>query len=220
MRHTTTKGLYQYWNTVRGERLAPRRFEIEPSEISPYLSETFILETPHSAACRFRVAGTKVCEVLGEDLRGQLFGELWSEADYAVLADNFRTISQYGAVGLFSFAGEFADAVPEAEFEMLLLPLTHLEERVERVLGSVAVTSTRLWLTTSYPHRLRLTSNQLIWPDGRPHGLMKPALPFQSDGERPVFRTGSSFRRARLVRNERRSFLVYDGGLTDDPIRK
>ena len=44
MKHTTTQNLYAYWNAMRGARLAPRRFEIEPAQIADILPDTFILE--------------------------------------------------------------------------------------------------------------------------------------------------------------------------------
>ena len=216
MRQATTQGLYQYWNTVRGSRLAPRRYEIEPSQIVSYLSETLILEHPGTDDCRVRVAGTRVCQWLGEDLRGRPFHELWSEADWFVLSDNIRTLARHGGVGLFTFAGEFVDDASAAEFEMLLLPLTHLEERIERVLGSISVIASPAWLETSLPRSVRLTSNAVVWPDGRPRGIVdslrRLAPPLH---EVPSLRT--NVRRARLVRSDRRSFLVYDGGLMDPP---
>ena len=44
MQQRTNQILFAYWNDVRGERLAPRRFEIEPARIATILPETFILE--------------------------------------------------------------------------------------------------------------------------------------------------------------------------------
>ena len=209
---------------MRGRRLAPRRYEIEPSQIVPYLSETVILEQPGSDGCRIRVAGTKVCEWLGDDLRGQLFFELWSEEDQYILQDNLTTVVMHGAAGLFNFSGQLSDDQPAAEFEMLLLPLTHLEDQVERVLGSISVVRAPDWLDTTVPLRIALTSNEIIWPDGRPFALASHVRRAASENAHtPVFRglgkgsnpnsgAGGELRRARLVRTSRQNFLVYDGG--------
>lgn len=216
MRHVTTQGLYNYWNTVRGDRLAPRRYEIEPSQIVPFLSETVILEDP-SDACRIRLAGTRVCETLGDNLRGQAFLDLWSAEDQAVLHDSISTITLHGGVGFFNFSATLTDDVPSAEFELLLLPLTHLEERIERLLGSVALLEAPEWLATATPVQRLLTSNEIIWPEGRPHAFTnRRQAPFQAREEVPVLRQQSGIRRARLVRSERRNFLVYDGGRADN----
>lgn len=214
MRQLTTQGLYQYWNTVRGGRIAPRRYEIEPSQIVPYLSETVIIEEPLDS-CRIRVAGTRVSELLGDELRGHCFFDLWGAQDQVVLRESMRAITHYGGVGLFTFAGDLVDDAPAAEFELLLLPLTHGRKQVERVLGSITVVTEPDWLATALPAQLRLMSNEMIWPDGRPRALAQNVATEQQSGDRevPVFNQQTGFRRARLVRNKRRSFLVYDGGL-------
>lgn len=231
MKHTTTQGLYQYWNTVRGSRLAPRRFEIEPSQITPFLAETMILEQPLSRDCRVRLAGTRVTEMLGRNLRGQTFYDLWSHDDRRILADNMRTIVAHGGVGLFGVAGTLRDDIPAAEFEMLLLPLTHLGDRVERVLGSLSIVRPTAWIKTSPPVRLVLRRNDIIWPEGRPRSLKSSAPPLAAMSESrdwPMIRDDDRDddpdgdqpsdvlpRRARLVRSDTRSFLVYDGGRAD-----
>ena len=217
MRQPTTQGLYQYWNIVRNGRLAPRRYEIEPSQIVPYLSETMIMDAP-TESCRIRVAGLQIGEWLGNNLRGQYFLDLWSTSDQFVLRDNIGTIAQHGAVGLFTFAADLSDAAEPASFELLLLPLTHLDEHIERLLCSVTPLASPDWLSTAPPAQLRLTSNEIIWPDGRPRSLTRRAQPsFYSKSEVPVVRGPAGVRRARLVRHERRSFLVYDGGRAEAP---
>ncbi len=73
MKQHTSQSLFQYWNDVRRNRLAPQRFDIEPSRISHILSETFILERGERDDFLFRLAGTRVCDQLGTELRGQDF---------------------------------------------------------------------------------------------------------------------------------------------------
>jgi hypothetical protein len=217
MRQPTTQGLYQYWNTVRGSRRAPRRYEIEPAQIASILSETLILEQPDSDSCRIRVAGTRLGEWLGRDLRGELFYELWGEDDRFVLRDNIKAVVRHGAAALLTFAAPLTGHDEDAHFEMLLLPLTHLDNSIERVLGSFAIMSRPDWLETSVPSYLYLTGNQIIWPDGRPRPLLEPAsLQPPALNEVPSLKRHSPFQRARLVRDDRRSFLVYQGGLSQD----
>ena len=62
MKQSTIQVLFGYWNEVRGERLAPRRFEIEPARIATILPETFILERLDSETFPYRLAGTKICD--------------------------------------------------------------------------------------------------------------------------------------------------------------
>jgi hypothetical protein len=240
MKHETTLGLYRYWNTVRSGRRAPRRYEIEPAQIVPFLAETLILEQQDDNDCRVRVAGTHVNETLGVNLRGQTFYDLWSEPDQVVLRDNIRTITEHGSVGFFTFSAALGKDEPIAEFEMLLLPLTHLEDRIDRLLGCISVVGSPEWLDSAPPVSLDLLSNELIWPDGRPrpHASLKEMPLFArrefaksefaksefARREVPSLRPNEGIRHARLVRSDRRSFLVYDGGLAksnsgDDTLR-
>ena len=54
MREVITQALYGYWNEIRAGRLAPKRFEIEPSLIAGILPDTFILERVDNDTSRFR----------------------------------------------------------------------------------------------------------------------------------------------------------------------
>ncbi|MFY8031034.1 MAG: PAS domain-containing protein, partial [Devosia sp.] len=48
MQKTSTKTLYDYWNTLRGARSAPDRRDIDPTRIRGALANTFILELTDS----------------------------------------------------------------------------------------------------------------------------------------------------------------------------
>ena len=65
MREAISQTLYGYWNDIRAGRLAPKRFEIEPSQIAGMLPDTFILERIDNETSRFRLAGTRICEAFG-----------------------------------------------------------------------------------------------------------------------------------------------------------
>ena len=86
MRSKTSQILFNYWNDVRQNRLAPKRFEIEPSRIAPILSETFILERLDWDSYRFRLAGTRICDEFGVEFRGTDFLDGWMKAFLAHVA--------------------------------------------------------------------------------------------------------------------------------------
>lgn len=77
MQHENTKALYRYWNNLRAGRAAPYRSELDPRAISHLLESTFILEHPRGGTPRFRLAGTKLCEQFGMELRGMSALSLW-----------------------------------------------------------------------------------------------------------------------------------------------
>ena len=85
MKQNSPQALYSYWNQVRAGRQAPQRLEIEPSQIAGILSETFMLERIDAATYQFRLAGTRLCEQFGRELRGTNFLDGWD-------ADGRRTL--------------------------------------------------------------------------------------------------------------------------------
>lgn len=60
MQQEITTKLYAYWNGIRNGRIAPQRFEVDPTQISGLLRETFIAECSALKSFRFRLAGMAV----------------------------------------------------------------------------------------------------------------------------------------------------------------
>lgn len=205
MKSKSSQLLFAYWNEVRGQRIAPRRFEIEPSRIAPLLSETFILERLDSETYRYRLAGTRICEQLDCELRGTNFLDGWSSEDRITLARQMQAAAQQGGVIVATFDLLSFGAVVST-FECLLLPLLHTREQVDRFVGAMSQISIGSQpLNEQRATGRRLVSTELIWPDGKPHAVVAsqnrqvPFLPH--------------VRNARIVRVDRRQFRVYEGGL-------
>jgi hypothetical protein len=204
MKHRSVLALYGYWNELRAGRLAPQRLEIEPSCIAGILSETFMLERMEGGSYQFRLAGTRLCELLGSELRGQDFLDGWSADDRGVLERHLRSICDRGAVLTLTFEGIGGlDGRHRAEFEAVMLPLAHSGRRIARIIGAIGAMSAPYWLASEPMGSRRLLRHELIWPDGRPHAvverLTQAALPARSE--------------ARIVRTEQRQFRVFQGGL-------
>ena len=79
MKHATTREVFAYWDNCRGDRLAPERSDIEPGAIRSVLCDTFILTFDRKAGHPFRLAGTRLCAVMGCELKGEPFADLWSD---------------------------------------------------------------------------------------------------------------------------------------------
>jgi hypothetical protein len=204
MREPINQALYGYWNEIRAGRLAPKRFEIEPSQIAGMLPDTFILERIDNETSRFRLAGTRICEAFGVEFRGNNFFDLFGPEDRVTLQRQFSVIARQGAVGVFTLNCE-TQSGNAIELEMLLLPLMHMCETVDRILGTFAIVKRQAWIGHEPLVKTRITEHKLIWPDGRPHAMIDNAhrqTPF-------LPQMGES----RIVRGGRRQFRVYDGGL-------
>jgi hypothetical protein len=211
MQHKTCQQLYAYWNDIRGGRIAPRRFDIEPSRIAPILPETFMLERTDFETYRFRLAGTRLCEQFRTEFRGTDFLEGWGSEDRLELQRGLLRIAEQGGA-LQAELAAFPELFPrQARFELLILPLVHLRPTADRFIGAWCAIDPPSWLGAERLATRTLISCDVVWPDGRPNAVVERQehqVPFRSH-----VRTG------RLVRFDRRQFRVYDGGLVDRPPR-
>lgn len=205
MRHQTSKALFTYWNSVRADRLAPRRFEIEPSEIAHILSSTFILEHTDMGVFRFRLAGTAMCDAFGVELRGASFMDGWSHHDRLTLERGFTALTGQAA-GLQLQMEAAPKGRPSTPFEVLMLPLRHTGDRIDRVLGSFSLLEPPVWLGHAVLQTKRLISHDFIWPTGGSLNALADVPP-----EPPMLMHGAH---ARIVRSDRRQFRVFEGGLS------
>ena len=205
MKHKTSEKLYQYWNHVRGERSAPNRFEIEPSKIAGILPTTFILERLSAQVYRFRLAGTRMCEIFGKELRGTDFLEGWPSDDRLLLIRNLSILTNQAATALIRFQAT-AGGEKAIELELLLLPLFHTQKKIDRILGCCSPLDGPGWLGDKPLLSKRLTANELVWPSLNPQTSM-PDMPVDS-------RVDPSDGKARNVRFAQRQFVVLEGGLS------
>lgn len=146
MRHLASKKIYSYWNDLRKQRKAPTRAEIEPSEIREYLGDTFILEVNQTLrTISFRLAGTRLCNAYGQELKGLGFMNLWAEEDnLRVLRAISRSYRDFKPT-IISHKGKAADG-REVEFETLVLPLLPTHDGDIRLLGVSTPKEAPFWL--------------------------------------------------------------------------
>jgi hypothetical protein len=202
MKQRTLQILYAYWDGLRAGRIAPLRLEIDPARIGSILPEIFLLERTDPAVYCYRLAGTRLCEIFGAELRGSNFLDGWSTTDRAILAGHLRLTCDQGAATLLT-AEASADSVRRVELEAILLPLMHANAPAGRVIGAMSPMSSPHWLGHERLTERRLAHHELIWPDGRP----------VADSRQPF---APATPPAGLAKGDRRAFRVLDGGRKED----
>src|SRR6202521_3021414 len=78
MKHPSNREFFAYWDEKRGGARAPDRSEIEPGAVRELLGDIFVLSYDATSGYPFRVAGTRVCALLGRDLKDRSFSGLFS----------------------------------------------------------------------------------------------------------------------------------------------
>ena len=124
----------QFWDERRGARLAPRRRDFDPWDLTPILPLILLVDVLRSPLdFRCRLAGTRVCEIHGVELTGRCVRDLlpkrygdrvWQE--YAELVE--RREPQHCAV-------EYTNRFDlQRRFTVLRLPLSSDGQSVDKIM--------------------------------------------------------------------------------------
>jgi hypothetical protein len=167
MQQTSTRELYNYWNSIRGTRSAPDRKDIDPTRIRDALSYTFILELDETERFSFRLAGSHLCTSYCRELKGRSFTNLWHERDREAMETLLRAVTEDHAAALVTFQGSTA-LKTKVSFETILMPLRHNGSTHTRILGAMTALEEPYWLGVQPIMEQRITGLRLIWPDDVP----------------------------------------------------
>jgi hypothetical protein len=166
MKHMATRDLYCYWDSLRGARTAPERVDIDPGAIRRILGDTFIVEVDEPRTYPFRLAGTRLCAMMGHELRGSSLLETWTDADRREIARLLAAVSDDLAAVVIG-AGGTSNQGHALDLELLLLPLRHRGKTHSRILGSLTPSETPYWIGICPLSRLSIRSIRILWPSGR-----------------------------------------------------
>lgn len=192
MKHASTRRLFDYWNTRRGNRPAPERNDIDPADIRQSLGDTFLLAADFVGELRFRLAGTRICALFGREIKGEAFAMLWSEESSRAIESLTAAVTGEAIGSVAGLRGRTADGA-DVDLEMLILPLAHAGHARIRALGILVPAAPPYWLGEKPVVELDLGSMRHIG-SGLGRAAQRPAGP---DGGPP---------RPRLV--------VHEGGRT------
>lgn len=167
MKHPVTQQLYEYWDSLRGDRPAPDRGEIEPGRIRAVLGDTFILELVDRDTYRYRLAGTRLCALHCRELKNRNILRGWSDEDREALSTLLAAVNEDAAAAVIGITG-YTERKQTVDMEMLLLPLHIPGEGCSRVLGACVALEQPYWAGMHPILSQTIKSVRLIWPDERP----------------------------------------------------
>ena len=195
MKHSSTRELYAYWNTLRRGKPAPHRADIDPAAIRHSLSDVFILAADPAEQQRFRLAGTRVCALFARELKGESFASLWNEKSKDHLRLLLENVTRDNAAIVAGVIGRNDKGNPLG-LELLLLPLMHQGHARVRAIGVLAATDLPFWLGARPLKDLTLDTVRHLGGelDSKPRRFA-----------------------AHLGGQLRRGFMVYQGGVAPPP---
>lgn len=191
--------LLSYWESLRAGRVAPMRSELDPRKITGVLEHTFVLEYNNALDVRFRLAGIKLCEMMGMELRGmpaRSLIELGHRDELSRIVDDL--IHAPKIVELQLRSNENKGGITA---RMLLLPMQDQNGKIARILGCLTsngvnmkhpqrfeiekVKTTRIVgvMNTTAPQQVAGFAEDTV-PFIGPTTCTKPAMPSKSDKSR------------------------------------
>ncbi len=147
--HPRLQRLLRYWDDKRGGRPMPARRDIDPFEIPDLLPHVFLVDVCHDPLVfRFRLAGTEVDRLFGEEITGKTTNEIKTVRLRQVIRKAYENVvrSRQPAAATTTYEGHNRYLV----YARLLLPLSADGEIIDMLLGCM------LWLSThDLPPELR-----------------------------------------------------------------
>ena len=136
--------LKQVWQAKRGDRWLPGRRDFDPIELRHFLGDLYLVDAlDWPRRLRFRLVGTRICEIAGRDVTGRHFDEVYPGTGlreamqaHAAAIDGARPVRCTGQMTIAEKVG--------APCEALLLPLSSDQVRVDMLLGMMVFGSRRL----------------------------------------------------------------------------
>ena len=121
MKHPSSREFFAYWDEKRGDARAPDRSEIEPNAVRELLGDIFVLSYDHTVGYPFRVAGTRVCALLGCDLKDRSFSALFVPEARREIEEIIAVVSEEMLAAVAGITATAQDG-STAHLELLLLP--------------------------------------------------------------------------------------------------
>jgi hypothetical protein len=167
VKHPASKALHAYWDRLRGARSAPDRTDIDPGAIRDLLGDVLLLELGGKNRHVVRLAGTRICTLLGRELKDRPFAEVFAADEWRDLYAVLDGVAATAVPVVAGVMGETADG-RTLDLELLVLPLRHRGRTHARLLGSLTSGEWPYWAGSHALLRLRLISTRYLTVDSYP----------------------------------------------------
>ena len=157
MKHPSTRELYEYWDRQRAGAPAPDRSDMEPGPIRHLIGDTFVVSCDHTSQFPLRVAGTRICALIGRDIKGQDFLDLWASPSRRQIED-FLAIATEENLATVAGVTALTDKLSPVYLELLLLPFAQSVLTLQSVTGSLVPLTVPEQLGHTSLHDLSLTT--------------------------------------------------------------
>ena len=94
MKHSASREFFAYWDEKRNGASAPERSDLAPEGMRHLLGDVFVMTYDRKAGFPLRVAGTRVCALLGRDIKNERFIEMFDGASRRECEDIIGAVAE------------------------------------------------------------------------------------------------------------------------------
>lgn len=128
-----------YWDGLRQGRSVPARADVDPRGLAGVLENCFVAERIAPGMARFRIAGRKVCDLMGQEARGIPMSLVFASGARMQLEDSLEQVFSTPSICRMTVLRAKGFKRSEAEGQLTLLPLRCDLGQVSRVLGCLSM---------------------------------------------------------------------------------
>src|ERR1700679_4027288 len=121
MKHPSNREFFAYWDEKRDGARAPDRSDIEPGAVRELLGDIFVLSCDATAGYPFRVAGTRVCALLGCDVKDPSFSAVFASEGRREIEETIAVVSEEMRAAVAGITATSQEGT-KVHLELLLLP--------------------------------------------------------------------------------------------------
>lgn len=133
--HASNRMLFRSWETLRGQRSAPARQDLDLKQLRKLLPGLFIAEHVNQGQdYRWRLAGTGICSLLGREVTGASLLDGWDEFEAGVIRRFLSTVTASHQPALLRIRFT-TDKGQQITAEMAVFPLLAADGASTHVLG-------------------------------------------------------------------------------------
>ncbi len=183
--------LRNYWETLRDGRIAPYRAELDPRKFEDALENMFILEQLNPSQLRVRLAGMRLCELMGMEVRGMPPEALMAADARDLFTQLLSSVLAIPAVAELDLQAHDSKG-RSVDAHMLLLPLRSDFGEITRILGCIAapesLQNAPINFSITGQRTFQIKAREEVEAAGLP-GFGEHQTPFQPANTQPALRS-------------------------------
>ena len=163
--HPDSRKLFRYWESIRREKTAPTKADLDIRQIAGLLPFLGILERhPLRQVYHWRLAGTGICKVFARELTQRRFLEGWPEFETSVLSRMLDTVvsTHQPSIARIKASSEHGEIIG---LELLVLPVTTDRPNVTHLLVALVPFREPIWIGEVPLATFELSKVKMIWTE-------------------------------------------------------